>query len=80
MPSGLFFLKSLDRSISNRMGLRLFNVSFTGAATPENVHADIGAQRRFRSACAFLQSDKNLYWVRLGYQKDAVSSCGQRRL
>ena len=30
------------------------------ASTPENVPSDMCAQRRFRSACAFAQSDQNL--------------------
>ena len=32
------------------------------AATPGNVHLDICAQRRFRSARTFAQSDQNLRW------------------
>ena len=28
----------------------------------ENVPSDMCAQRRFRSACAFTQSDQNLHW------------------
>ena len=29
----------------------------------ENVHSDMCAQRRFRSDCAFAQSDPNLHWA-----------------
>ena len=59
----------------------------------ENVHSDICALRRFRSACAFAQSDLNLHWAHLNtcVAKDAkllfvffcffvFFSCGQRRL
>ena len=33
------------------------------AVTSENVPSDTCAQRRFRSACAFAQSDQNIHWV-----------------
>ena len=36
------------------------------AATSENVLLDMCAQRRFRSACAFAQSDQNLHWAHFG--------------
>ena len=38
-----------------------------GAATSENVPSDMCVQRRFRSACAFAQSDLNLRWAHSGY-------------
>ena len=34
--------------------------------TAENVLSDMCAQRRFRSACAFAQSDQNLHWAHFG--------------
>ena len=46
----------------------------------ENVPSDISAQRRFRSACAFAQSDLNLRWAHFGKPGFEVSSCGQRIL
>ena len=40
------------------------------AGMSENVLSDICAQRRFRSACAFAQSDQNLHWA-IWVAKDA---------
>ena len=37
-----------------------------GAATSENVPSDMCAQQRFRSDCAFAQSDQNLRWAHSG--------------
>ena len=37
-----------------------------GAATSENLLSAICAQRRFRSACTFTQSDQNLHWAHFG--------------
>ena len=37
-----------------------------GAATSENVPPDMCAQQRFRSACAFAQSDQNPFWAHFG--------------
>ena len=53
----------------------LSRLSYIIAATSGNVHSDICAQRRFRSACAFAQSDKHL-----DSQGCRVSTCGQKRL
>ena len=36
--------------------------------------------RRFRSDCAFAQTDPNLYWARFWNPRIQVSSCGERRL
>ena len=38
------------------------------------------AQRRFRSACAFAQSDQNLHWARFYNQECKVSSCEEQTL
>ena len=38
--------------------------------TSDNVHSDMFAQRRFRSACAVAQSDQNLYCAYLEIAKD----------
>ena len=38
------------------------------AASSENVSSDMCAQRRFRSDCAFTQSDQNLHWALLDSQ------------
>ena len=35
----------------------------------ENVPSDMCAQRKFRSACVFAQSDQNLLRVHFGYPK-----------
>ena len=40
----------------------------TWAAPSETVPSDICAQKRFRSACAFAQSDRNLFWAHLDSQ------------
>ena len=42
-------------------------VSAIDTAASEKVPSDISAQRRFRSACAFVQSDQNLPWVHFEY-------------
>ena len=34
--------------------------------TSENVPSDMYARRRFRSDCAFAQSDQNLHWAHFG--------------
>ena len=44
----------------------------------DNVTSDICAERRFRSACAFAQSDQNLHRTHFGLRK--LSVCGQWRL
>ena len=38
----------------------------------ENVPSDMCAQRRFKSTCAFSQSDQNLHWVHFWIAKDAT--------
>ena len=38
------------------------------------------AQRRFRSDCAFAQSDQNLHWARFDSQGSKMCKCGQRKL
>ena len=55
-------------------------VQIIWTATSENVSSDICAHRRFRSACAFAQSDLNLHWAHLRSPWVQRSSCGQRRL
>ena len=39
--------------------------------TSENVPSDMCAQRRFRSACTFAQSDENLQWAHFSTANDA---------
>ena len=49
-------------------------------ATPqENVVLDMCAQRRFRSDCAYMQSDQNLHWAHFE-SKVVFFSHGQQRL
>ena len=51
------------------------------ATTSENVSLNMYAQQRFRSDCAFAQSDLNLRWAQiLNSQGCKVFSCGQERL
>ena len=74
----LKFLKEFPTTI-NHFCLYLLTVSL--AATRENVPLDMCAQRRFRSDCAFAQSDLNLLAGRiLDRQGRKDSSCRQRRL
>ena len=42
-----------------------------GSSMSENIPSDMCAQRRFRSACAFAQSDQNLHWAHFWTAKDA---------
>ena len=44
----------------------------------ENTPSDMCAQRRFRSACVFAQSDRNLHWAHLDNHAFKDSPWGQR--
>ena len=43
--------------------------SILRAAPSDNAPYDMCAQRRFRSACVFAQSDQNLFWTHFGLPK-----------
>ena len=62
----LFILFHLALSISVCLDNTVVTVKW--AAMLGTVHLDMCAQRRFRSACAFAQSDQNLLWTHFGYQ------------
>ena len=40
--------------------------SINRAGISENEPSDMHTKRRFRSACAFVQSDQNLHWAHFG--------------
>ena len=44
----------------------VFSLFTIWAATCENIPSDMCARRRFRSACAFVQSDQNPPWAQFG--------------
>ena len=46
-----------------------FDNSHLWTVTSENIPSHICAQKRFRSACAFAQSDQNLHWAYFGYSR-----------
>ena len=54
--------KSQSQSRSHVMESITLFTAHKWAATSENVPADMCAKRRFRSACAFAQTDLNLRW------------------
>ena len=43
-----------------------FDCKYKWTVTTENIPSDRCTQRRFRSACIFPQSDKNLHWTHFG--------------
>ena len=68
--------------ISSNINSQVFGSSTQSSkwtATAGNVALDVCAQRRFRSDCAFAQSDQNLLWALFDSQGCTVSSCGHRR-
>ena len=72
--SWLAALKKSIRPVSGKRALLYNNrnvratAEFIWAAMLENVPSEMCTQRRFRSACAFAQSDLNLHWEYFGQQ------------
>ena len=68
--------KNISKCLLLKILPRLLSVNsqecMSRAVTLENMPSDRNAQRRFRSACAFVQFDKNLHWTIFLIAKDAI--------
>ena len=82
--SGSHVLNILLTSLSCPVSLTWYVWCLPGASTrgktSEEWPTDLCAQRRFRSACAFAQSDQNFHWAHFDNQWYEVSSRGQWRV
>ena len=69
LERSIALLLDLDFAQANKSSLNLYFRNNTWAAPSENVPLDMCAQQRFRSACAFAQSDQNLHWPLFRYPR-----------
>ena len=68
-------MQQLGENVNFRTELAAASIVENGRVkSSENVPAVICAQRMFRSACAFAQSDQNLHWAHFDRERFKVSS------